>query len=68
MHGTGEYRKRGADGLTHTAFVNDRSIAFDIGEKLYRQRGYTPSFDELPWIEFGAAVPARASTRTVGRR
>lgn len=60
MEGTGEYRTRGADGVSHTAFVSDRSIAFDIGEQLYRWRGYKPPFDELPWIESGAALPSRA--------
>lgn len=40
---------RGANGSSHTAFVTDRSISFDIDEKLYRWRGYKPAFDELPW-------------------
>jgi len=61
MDGTGQYRSRGADDQSHTAFVNDRSIAFDIGEKLYRWRGYKPDFDELPWVEIGEARPARPS-------
>lgn len=59
MDGTGQYRKRGMDDDGHTAFVNDRSIAFDIGERLYRYRGYLPAFDELPWIEAGEAAPPR---------
>lgn len=49
MNGTGLYRTRGADGSNHTAFVTDRSISFDIYEKLYRWRGYEPAFDDLPW-------------------
>lgn len=49
MNGTGQYRTRGANGASHTAFVTDRSISFDIYEKLYRWRGYEPAFDELPW-------------------
>jgi hypothetical protein len=68
VDGTGEYRTRGADGVTHTAFVSDRSIAFDIGEDLYRWRGYQPAFDDLPWVESGAAVPARASKGRVKQR
>ena len=60
-NGTGQYRTRGADELSHTAFVSDRSISFDIGERLYRWRGYSPDFDELPWIEIGQARPARPS-------
>ena len=68
MQGTGEYRTRGADGISHTAFVSDRSIAFNIGEQLYRWRGYEPSFDELPWVEFGAALPARTWKGRVKQR
>ncbi|MBA3678068.1 MAG: hypothetical protein H0W74_11820 [Sphingosinicella sp.] len=59
MDGTGQYRTRGTDELSHTAFVNDRSIAFDIGESLYRWRGYQPPFDELPWVETGQPAPPR---------
>lgn len=51
MDGTGKYRTHGKDDLSHTAFVKDRSIAFDIGERLYRSRGYTPPWDDLPWNE-----------------
>jgi len=59
MNGTGQYRTRGLDDDSHTAFVNDHSISFDIGERLYRWRGYTPDFDLLPWVELGEARPAR---------
>ena len=47
--GTGKHRTRGKGGRTDTAFVKDRSISFDIEERLYRERGYLPGFDELPW-------------------
>jgi hypothetical protein len=47
--GTGKYRTMGIGGRPNTAFVKDRSISFDIGERLYRDRGYLPPFDELPW-------------------
>lgn len=59
MNGTGQYRTRGANDESHTAFVNDRSISFDIGEKLYRWRGYKPPFEELTWVEMGEPRPAR---------
>lgn len=59
MNGTGQYRTRGADELSHTAFVNDRSISFNIDERLYRWRGYAPDFDDLPWVEMGDAPPPR---------
>ncbi len=29
-------------------WVKDHSITFEIYESLYRQRGYEPSFDDLP--------------------
>jgi len=61
MQGTGQYRCRGANDQSHTAFVNDKSISFDIGERLYRWRGYVPDFDQLPWVEMGEARPARQS-------
>jgi hypothetical protein len=51
MDGTGKHRTRGVDGQPDTAFVKDRSVSFDIGERLYRQRGYLPAFDDLPWRE-----------------
>ncbi len=47
--GTGKHRTRGSGGREDTAFVKDRSISFDIHERLYRDRGYQPSFDQLPW-------------------
>ncbi|HEY0313457.1 MAG TPA: hypothetical protein VGC56_13285 [Allosphingosinicella sp.] len=68
MDGTGQYRCRGADPSGHTAFVNDRSIAFDIAERLYRLRGYLPPFDDLPWVEIGEARPSRMPTGLVKRR
>jgi len=48
-NGTGLYRTKGSGEAPDTAFVKDRSISFDIGERLYRERKYSPSFDELPW-------------------
>ena len=47
--GTGKYRMRGLGSRPDTAFVKDRSISFDIDERLYRERGYAPAFEELPW-------------------
>lgn len=68
MNGIGQYRTRGANDLSHTAFVSDRSISFDIGERLYRWRGYVPAFDELPWIEIGDLPPARAKMPRLKQR
>lgn len=57
MDGTGQYRTRGVDELSHTAFVTDKSISFSIGEKLYRWRGYAPPFDDLAWREEPQPAP-----------
>jgi hypothetical protein len=48
-NGTGLYRMKGIGDEPNTAFVKDRSISFDIGEMLYRNRKYSPPFDDLPW-------------------
>ena len=47
--GKGQHRKHGASGAPNTVYVTDRSISFEIAEMLYRERGYLPAFDELPW-------------------
>lgn len=49
MNGTGRYKTRGTDGGPDLAFVVDKSISFEMGEMLYRNRGYSPPFDQLPW-------------------
>lgn len=51
--GTGIHRRHGVDGAPNIAWVVDRSISFEVGEMLYRQRGYFPPFDELEWREAG---------------
>jgi hypothetical protein len=55
VDGTGMHRSRGLSGGPDTAFVKDRSISFHIIERMYRQRGYLPSFDDLPWQEDSSA-------------
>ena len=60
--GTGKYRVRGAGGKCDTAFVKDRSISFNIDERLYRDRGYAPAFDDLPWQN----SDAQESDRPIG--
>jgi hypothetical protein len=51
MTGTGKYRTRGVGGKPDLAFVVDKSISFQMGEMLYRNRGYSPSYDDLPFHE-----------------
>ena len=55
-NGRGKHKTRGLDGKPDLAFVVDKSISFDMGERLYRDRGYMPPFEELPWK--GAAPAA----------
>ena len=60
VDGRGMHRTHGVDGRQDTAYVKDRSISFDSFERLSRQRGYLPAFDELPWLdasEGDAAMP-----------
>ena len=58
--GTGKYRPRGLGSRSDTAFVKDRSISFDIDERLYRERGYAPAFDELPWRAEALPIPDKS--------
>jgi hypothetical protein len=51
MTGTGKYKTRGVGGKPDLAFVVDKSISFQMGEMLYRNRGYSPSYDDLPFHE-----------------
>ena len=61
-HGTGTYRTRGVGGRSDTAFVKDRSISFDIEERLYRERGYLPTFDDLPWHQVEELSPTEGAS------
>ena len=63
MEGTGKYRTRGVDERSHKAFVTDKSISFSVGERLYRSRGYAPSFDELDWEDKPQPVPPTMTPR-----
>ena len=49
VDGIGKHRMHGEGGKPDLAFVVDKSISFEIGEMLYRNRGYSPPFDQLPW-------------------
>ncbi len=63
-NGTGQYRTILADGTSRIAFVRDRSISFQIHERLYRDRKYLPAFDELPWK--GVEVAERETVQPEG--
>lgn len=45
----GRYRSEGESGQPNTAFVEIGTIGLDITEQEYRDKGYEPDFDELPW-------------------
>lgn len=55
----GLYRTRGVGGLPNDARVSDGTIAMDIPEQRYRDNGYEPPFDDLPWKEDYEAAQAR---------
>ncbi len=46
---TGKYRTKGVGGLPDSAWVADGGMGFDVDEDLYRQKGYQPPFEQLPW-------------------
>ena len=56
--GTGKHRSRGVGGRTDTAFVKDRSISFNIEERLYRERG--AMLERLEASFAARQAPARA--------
>ncbi len=46
----GLYRERNGWGAQHSARVKyDEHQELDVPEDRYRERGYQPPFDELPW-------------------
>lgn len=45
----GRYKTQGENGKPNTAFVEVGRIVFELSEQEYRDRGYEPDFDELPW-------------------
>lgn len=44
----GQYRTEPKSGRASMAYVIDRGIASYITEAIYRLKGYTPEFDDLP--------------------
>ena len=52
----GLYRIRGVSVFSNNATVTDNTVTFNITEAVYRERGFEPEFDTLPWKEeYGAA-------------
>ena len=51
----GIYRERNGWGNQHSARVKyDEHQELDLAEDRYRERGYQPPFDELPWLDEAA--------------
>jgi len=49
MAARGVYRtKTPESGAQYAAMVYGHSAAFEVPEQYYRDRGYTPNFDDLP--------------------
>jgi hypothetical protein len=44
----GIYRREGVTGKPNTAVVESGTLAFEISEEEYREKGYEPDFDDLP--------------------
>ncbi len=52
MEPRGVYRERNGWGDQHSArVIYDEHQELDMSEGRYRERGYKPPFDELPWKE-----------------
>jgi len=47
----GVYRERDGWGNQHSVFVDYGTQQMDISEEKYKEDGYQPPFDELPWRE-----------------
>ncbi|WP_363350875.1 hypothetical protein [Methylocystis echinoides] len=45
----GRYRTPGEAGKPNMAFVEVGRIGLEISEQDYRDRGYEPAFEALPW-------------------
>jgi len=51
----GIYRERNGWGNQHSARVKyDEHQELDLPEDRYRERGYQPPFNELPWLDEAA--------------
>jgi hypothetical protein len=48
----GVYRTRNPGDVPNDAWVTDGTFAFIVPEQLYRDRGYEPAFDDLPWKSY----------------
>jgi hypothetical protein len=49
----GVYRERNGWGTQDSVFVDYGTAQMDISAEKYRQEGYQPPFEELPWREEG---------------
>lgn len=45
----GLYREKEGWGSQDSARITDDTIGMDVSEAQYRERGYQPPFDKLPW-------------------
>lgn len=47
----GKHRTKRPDGIEDDAWVEDDGVSMDIPESRYRERGYEPKFEDLPWLD-----------------
>jgi hypothetical protein len=45
----GIYREKGGWGPQDSAHVTDGTLTMDVSEAKYRESGYQPPFEKLPW-------------------
>lgn len=45
----GVYRTQGENGKPNTVLLESGTLGFDITEQEYRDNGYQPAFEDLPW-------------------
>lgn len=49
--GEGKFRIKPIGERPPMVRVRDRNVAVDLDERTYRERGYLPDLEELPWQE-----------------
>ena len=45
----GIYRVKRPEGMEDDVWIEDSGVGLHVSESRYRDRGYQPNFDNLPW-------------------
>lgn len=54
MAAVGTHRVKNPDGIEDGVWVADAGMGFEVSETRYRERGYAPPLETLPW---GTSTP-----------